>query len=92
MSRLIKLGSLMYPKTLAVCDHQYSHMICEEWKIPQPINNAEIFKFAGEKNIINEKKSRSFLEHIEKLIILDVMLGPMVTDFFIKYKTFPYRC
>ena len=50
MTRVIKLGSLMYPKTIAVCDSQYSHFICEEWKNNIPTNK-KIFDFPGEEKL-----------------------------------------
>ena len=33
-----------------------------------------------------------FLEFIEKLVILDIILEPLIQKYFVKYDSFPYSC
>jgi hypothetical protein len=33
-----------------------------------------------------------FLEFIEKLVILDIILEPLIQKYFVKYESFPYSC
>lgn len=33
-----------------------------------------------------------FIEFIEKLVILDIILKPWIQNYFVKYQSFPYSC
>ncbi len=39
-----------------------------------------------------ETKEQTFMEFIEKLVILDVILEPVITRYFVKYRSFPFMC
>ena len=43
----------------------------------------------GIENLTPEKRD-SFLEYVEKHVLLDLMLDPLVRDYFIKNRVFPF--
>ena len=32
------------------------------------------------------------MEHIEKLVILDLIIEPVITRYFVKFRSFPFLC
>ena len=36
-------------------------------------------------------QSETYLDYIEKHVILDLMLEPVINRYFVNYKSFPYR-
>jgi hypothetical protein len=40
----------------------------------------------------DNQKEVLFIEFIEKLVILDLILSPLIQNYFIKYQSFPYSC
>jgi hypothetical protein len=37
-------------------------------------------------------EDQSFMEFIEKLVILDLIIEPIFTRYFVKYRSFPFLC
>lgn len=80
---VLKLGSLLEDRTIAVVDRQYTEFVAEAWKSSRK-PACELFSYEA------AETGGPFIEFIEKLVILDLVLEPLVERFFIKYKRFPY--
>jgi hypothetical protein len=37
-------------------------------------------------------KAQPFIEFVEKLVILDMIIDPIITKYFVKYRSFPFMC
>lgn len=80
---VLKLTSKLAPRTLAICDNQYTEFIAESWRKPGVEKSA--FEYA------ECQSTGPFIEFIEKVVILDLILEPIVSKYFIGYKSFPFN-
>lgn len=83
MTGILKLGCLLEEKTIAVVDRQYTEFIAEAWK-KEKGKEDRMFDYEA------VETGGPFVEFIEKLVILDLMLEPLIDKFFIKNYRFPY--
>lgn len=83
MAGVLKLTSRLAHRTLAVCESQYTEFVAESWKKPEV--ERSVFQYAECQN------KGQFVEFIEKLVILDLILEPLVSKYFIGYRSFPFN-
>ena len=86
MANQVKLASLQSTKTsVFVCPAEYTEHFLEEWKLGTPLRHQNDFKFSDivQPNIM-------FIEFVEKLVILDIILEPIINKYYIENESFPY--
>lgn len=83
MTGVLKLTSRLNKRTIGICDSQYTEFIAESWRKSK--TTKDTFQYFEYEN------NGPFIEFIEKLVILDLILEPLLSKYFICYRSFPYN-
>lgn len=72
---------------LFVCPAEYSELFCMEWKKDVPVSAYTNYSLE-----VNAGPPRPvpFIEFIEKLVIMDIIMEPVISKYFVKHTSFPY--
>lgn len=86
MAEIIKQGLLTYNKIVVVVEKQLLEPLEEAWvKVSHdPIDFQQLLEIPKMPSNVN------LADYVEKHVILDIMLGNFLNDFYIKHKIFPY--
>ena len=86
MAEVMKQTSFIHKMIVAVVEYQMAFDIEESWKLlnnePRPLK--DFLK------ITNKGVECSLIEYTEKHVLLDLMMGPLIHEYFVKFGVFPY--
>ena len=86
IAEIIKQLAVVYKLSVAVVDADIMYDMEESWaNLKEPPRAISEFL-----KLEKPKESLSLIEYTEKHVLMELMFGPLIQDYFVKYEFFPY--
>ena len=90
MSEGLRQLASISTKIVAVVDHDMLPYLEEKWKkMPAKLRPLDSF-FARPEKAKSVTQMDTFLEFVEKQVIMDVLFEPYIQKYFVQHETFPF--
>lgn len=82
---------------MIICPVEMAELISIEWQLKSKESRLDYnyqdgnhyFRLGDKTETL---KTQPFIEFVEKLVILDMIIDPIITKYFVKYRSFPFMC